>query len=350
MRRIISSFTLLFLSVSLTFSQIGGDNVYEFLNVPLTARIGALGGSLISVRDYDASLSAINPSLLNPQMHQDISFSTNIHIAGITTGYAGYAHHIPKWKSVFNGGLQFISYGTFTGTDETGALTGDFKASEIALTLGGAYQYSENINVGANLKLANAKFESYNSLGFLADVGISYADTATNFSAALVFRNFGTQISKFTPGNNEPVPFDIQVAISKKLKYLPLRISITAHNLQRWNIRYDDPNQVEPTGLFSEPTEKSDFVIFADNLFRHLIFSGELLIGQNEVFQIRLGYNHLRRAELTVDNLRSLAGFSGGFGLKIKRFRIGYGLGVYHLGGSMNQFTISTNIGEFAKG
>jgi hypothetical protein len=65
------------------YAQIGGEHVYSFLNLSPSARITGLGGQLISVRDGDVSLAYGNPALLNPEMHQAISFNHNFHLAGI---------------------------------------------------------------------------------------------------------------------------------------------------------------------------------------------------------------------------------------------------------------------------
>jgi hypothetical protein len=80
-----------------------------------------------------------------------------------------------------------------------------------------------------------------------------------------------------------------------------------------------------------------------------LVFNGEFLFGKKDNFRLRFGYNHLMRKELSVRNLRSLAGFSMGAGLKISRFRIEYGRSILHLGANLNHFSISTNFREFTK-
>ena len=49
---------------------------------------------------------------------------------------------------------------------------------------------------------------------------------------------------------------------------------------------------------------------------------------------LRIGYNHQRRRELSVVNLRSLSGFSGGVGINLKAFILDYGFAVYHQAGS----------------
>jgi hypothetical protein len=39
-----------------------------------------------------------------------------------------------------------------------------------------------------------------------------------------------------------------------------------------------------------------------------------------------------------------MVGISGGFGLKIKRFRLDYGISQFHLAGTSNLFSLAINI------
>ena len=148
-------------------------------------------------------------------------------------------------------------------------------------------------------------------------------------------------------GVKEHIPFEIQIGVSKRLKYLPLRLSVIMHNLQRWNILYDDPNTEEDTSIFGDFVTGNNTNPEVDNFFRHFIFNLEFLLGKRETLRLRAGYNHLRKKELSVENFRSLAGFSFGFGIRIKKFQIDYGHSVYHLAGGTNHFGISTNLNEF---
>ena len=334
---------------TILFAQIGGNNTYEFLNLSPSARVSGLAGNLITVRDDDVALGFANPSLLNNQMHQQLSFNHNLHLAGIQNGYVSYGHHVDAIGTSFHGGLQYISYGEFDATNEFDNILGTFKASEYALTLGAARQLYDRLAVGANLKVISSQLESYNSYGLSVDLGAFYQDTSGRFSATLVMKNIAAQLSTYAFDNREPLPFEIQVGISQRLKHLPFRISVVYHNLQRWNILYDDPN-AEETTLFlggDQSSEKSDLSINIDNFFRHMIFSGEFLFGKKENFRLRVGYNHLVRKELSVRNFRSLAGFAFGMGFKVNRFRVEYGRHIYHLAGGTNHFSISTNIAEF---
>lgn len=149
-------------------------------------------------------------------------------------------------------------------------------------------------------------------------------------------------------GQREDLPYDLQFAVSKRLRYLPFRLTILAHHLHQWKIRYDDPNaQEDDVLLFGGEESDSKGNPGVDNFFRHLVFSGEFLLGRRENLRLRLGYNHLRKRELSVANYRSLAGFSGGVGIKINRFRLDVGYASYHLGGSVMQVGIGTNLKDF---
>ena len=342
MKKILLFVTLILVTVQFSFSQIGGENTYEFLDLSPSARVTALGGAEIGTLDDDASFSYQNPSLLNPSMHSQVSINTVAYPGGINHGYVGYVHDFDSLLTA-GLGLQYISYGNFALTDPTGLVLGDFSGGEMALTLGGARKW-KRISYGANLKVIFSHLETYNSFGLAADLGATYHHPEKEWGLALVVKNLGTQLSTYD-GVREDLPFDVQLGFSKKLQYLPLRISIVATNLHRWDIRYDDPN-VQTTSIFGEeePEESSHFV---DIFFRHLVFSGELYLGKN--VQLRAGYNHLRRQELSVSNKRSFSGFTFGGGVKISKFHISYGFASYHVGAAAHHFSINSRISDFVK-
>lgn len=348
-------FTLLIflgcLSTLLLAQPIGGEDIYEFITLSPSARTTALGGTIVSVSDDDVVLGLMNPATLNKKMHNQLSFNHNFFVAGINNGYAAYGFHSDKIATTFHGGLQYLNYGTFDRTDEFGQLQGTFNASEYALNLGAARQLYDRLSVGANLKMITSQLEDYNSFGLAADLGAYYQDTSGLLTIGLVLKNMGSQITTFAD-QRESIPFDLQIGISRRLRYLPFRISMVYHNLHRWNILYDDPNAEQSSIFLGEFQQETDnrFGAIVDNFFRHIIFSGEFLLGKAENLRLRFAYNHFQRKELSVENLRSLAGFSMGLGFKIKRFRVEYGRAFYHLAGGMNHFSISTNINEFKKG
>ena len=335
-----SSFTL--------HSQIGGRYVFEFLGNPQSSRLTALGGSLIAVQDDDVNLGMANPALLNDTMHNQVSVSHNFSFAGVSNGHISYARKMDKLGGINTHlGVSYVNFGEFVASDEIGNDLGTFSGGETAVVVGASRQMNERITLGANLKGIFGSLEAYSSVAIGADLGLFYAKPGSNFGAALVVKNIGSQLTAY--GNERGIlPLDMQLGISRKLNHLPLRFSIVVHQLQRWGIRYDDPDrQSSDTFLDENVTEPSSLSRGVDNLFRHFIFNGEFLLGKKQGLKIRLGYNHLRRAELSLANFRSLAGFSGGVGIKIKGFILDYGIGHFHQVGATNHITIRTNFRRF---
>ena len=328
-------------------AQIGGSRIYQFLDLPSSPRITALGESLIAVKDADIALAYGNPAALDASMHGRIALSTNLYIDDIKHGSIAYGHHVDSLGLTLHGGIHYITYGDFIEANEFGDQIGEFSAKEIAIFAGAGYQLYDRLSLGANIKFISSRLESYSSFGIAGDAAATYFIEESNFTATLAFRNFGRQFSTYA-GEREKLPFDIQLGISKRLKHLPFRFSVTYHHLNNWNILYDDPNSEEDVVIIGEESSDPGSQTF-DQFFRHLIFSGEFLFGQTENFNIRFGYNHLRKQELSLNNFRSLAGFSLGAGIKIRRIKIDYGMSIFHLGGSTAHLGISTSIGEFKK-
>lgn len=339
------SFANALLAIS-SWAQIGGNNVYEFLNFPSSARLAALGDHLISIKDADVSLAFANPALLNVQMHQQLSFNHSFLLDGIQHGYAGYGHHLSKADISLHLGFQYVSYGNFTSADEFGNILGEFRATENAFVLGVGKTLNDRLSLGANAKFISSQLESYNSVGISGDLGVFYEDTLRNLGLSLLFKNIGTQFSTYAE-TKESLPYEAQLGLSKRLKYLPFQFSVLYRYLNRWNILYDDPNNQENTFFISGFEDMPQSNVQLTNFFRHFVFNGEFFLGKAENLRLRFGYNVLRGQELKVANLRSLAGFSFGVGLKVNRFRVDYGQGVFHLAGSMNYFSLSTNFQSF---
>lgn len=332
------------------YAQRGGEHVFTFLELPPSSRIAAMGGSVISIRDSDPAFAVVNPALLNPKMDNGLTFQYQFLFDGISDGYAAFARHFPNANLTAHAGMQFIQYGTFDLADEYGNIQGTFKANELALTIGAAREIGERLSAGANLRFVQSNFESYHSSGLLFDIGGSYEDTANNLVLAFVARNVGVQVSTYS-GVHEDAPLNIEVGLSKRLEHLPFRLSITAHSLNQWNLLYDSPLQAPETTVIGEaPKKQSQFSRDLDNVFRHLDFGGEFILGKEENLFLRFGYNHQRRKELSVNNLRSFAGFSLGFGIRIKQFALDYAFASQHIAGSTQHFGISTNLERFRKG
>ena len=340
-------FTFLLVAVLIVVrlqAQTGGGNTYEFLNLSSSARIAALGGKLVPVKDNDLNLIFSNPALLNPEMDRQLTFSGVGYFADIKYGYAAYASDYEN-LGTFAAGMHYVNYGDFMETDVNGQVMGEFSAAEYCLNLSYARPlYDSSLSVGATLKTIYSSLADYSSFGMAVDIGVNYYYEKRLFNFSLVAKNAGRQISYYTSGNNEPLPFEVDLGFSKKLAKAPFRLSVTYQHLEKFDMTYTNPadeSEIDP--ITGEPqTEK---ITFGDKLLPHFILGGEILISKN--FHVRAGYNFKRRKELGVESKMGTVGLSWGFGFRVSKFHLSYGRATYHLAGASNHFSLSANLGEF---
>lgn len=325
-----------FATLSVT-AQIGGESTYEFLNLPNSARIAALGGNQVAINDSsDLNVAYNNPALLHASMDNQLLINYVSYFDDIKFGYASYARDYGK-LGVFALGMHYINYGKFTYAEESGERGGTFKAAEYALNMIWSKTF-KRFQLGATLKPVLSSFEAYQSLGIALDLGASYASLDQLTNVALVFKNMGGQITTYYDGaERESIPFDIQLGFSKRLAHAPFRISATMHHLQKWKMA-----QAEEVDNGFETTIEEDG--FARMFMRHLILGLELLPSEN--FTIRAGYNYQRRQELLFNDKASTVGFSWGFGFRINRFHFDYGSARYHLAASSNHISVAIKLGD----
>jgi len=345
---------IIFLATSLlAFSQ-AGYGVYQFMDLPVSSRLAALGGANVSLRDNDINFAFGNPALLSPETHNVVGLSMASYMADIKFGSAVYGRTIGT-KNYFGIGIQYIDYGSIMYANETNTQIGEtyFTAKEMALNIMYARPITNKITVGATLKPINSVLESYNSFGVAIDAGVSYNDSANLFSAGMVFRNLGTQLKGYySDGSSqhyEPLAFNIELGISKRLAHAPLRFSLTLQNLQQWDLNYESTNQptTSLTTTITNPSTNSTSsnISFIDMLFRHTILAAEFVPSKN--FYLTVGYNHRRQQEMSVSGFKSMSGFSFGGGIKLYKFHVGFGTTQYLAGNSSYEFSISTALNEF---
>ena len=332
-------YAILLLCSSLSFSQIGGKSVYQFLNLVTSPRQAALGGKTITIYDHDVNQANFNPATINVGMDGRLAINYGNYFGQATYGTASYAYTIDRWAKTFQAGVNYINYGQFEGYDENGAQTSAFTGSEIALSLGYAYNIpNTNLHVGANGKLISSTLESYNSFGPAIDLGGVYIDEEKNINYALVIRNLGTQITTYS-GINEKLPTEILLGISQQLENVPLRWHLTLENLQQWNIAFSNPNR-DVNGLDGGTTEEK--VSFVNNALRHVIIGAELFPTRS--FNFRLGYNFRRGEELKLEDERNFSGISLGFGLKMGKLKFDYSYSRYTLASNTSLFGLTINL------
>ena len=302
-------------------AQPGDLSGFGFLRLEPSARAAALGGSFSAVYGDDVNGFFYNPALLNESTDGHLSLSYLNHLSDINAGFVAYSRHYDGLGSLA-AGLRFLSWGTLQGADEQGNRTDDFSAADVALTIGGARTQGENLYYGANVHVIYSSVEDFNASALAADVGVLYymAEQRLGFSASV--NNAGVTLRSLGDTTDD-LPLDVRLGVTKRLRYIPLLISLTGYNLH-----------APGSGTPEEATALG-------NVLHHLIVGGEFQF--SEAFNVRFGYNHRRHEDLKQGSRLDLAGVGLGFGLKIRRFNLDYAFNSWSFAG-LHQFTVRTGL------
>lgn len=333
--------SLLIFFCTVSYGQIGGKSVYQFLNMVTSPRQAALGGKVLTIYDEDVNQAHFNPATINPEMDNHLAVNYGNYFGEVTYGTAAYAYTYDRHIQTFHAGVNYVNYGKFEGYDENGNKTASFTGSEMALSLGYSYNVPfTNFYFGANAKLISSTLESYTSYGGAVDLGALFIDERNDVNWALVVRNIGTQITTYS-GIQEKIPMEVLVGVSQEVENVPIRWHLTLENLQQWNIGFSNPNRALGSIDGSATQEK---VGFLNNALRHVVFGAELF--PNKGFNLRLGYNFRKAEELRVVDQRNFSGISLGFGLKMGKLKFNYSHSRYSLAGNTNLFGLTINFND----
>lgn len=296
----------LFLAFALCYTTVWAQSSlntsFRFLEMPSSARSAALGGQVVSLPNGDISLFHINPGYLNEDLNKSVSVSYINHISDINMASVNGAYYL-KDIGTLAAGLRYMGYGSFTRTDAQGQSLGSFNAYDMALTFGIGRTYLKNLHYGATFDIIHSSYDIYHSTAVAFSFGFLYNYPNKDFTIGGAITNLGTQISTFD-SRREPLPLDIRLGISRKLEHVPLRLSLTAHSLNRWNLwTFDDAKKPG----------------FTSNLLRHFNIGGEFLLSSN--VELRLGYNRYQHEELKASNRLDFAGTSIGLGIHIDKYQ-----------------------------
>jgi len=324
----------------------GGQNAFEYLRMSNSPHVTALGGYVPASQDNDVSFALQNPALLRPSMHNQLAVNYNIYYAGIGIANLQYGYHVEPLKTDFAVGIQYLNYGNMTNTDAQGNDLGRIYAADYSLNFSASRQYLNRWRYGATVKWAHSLLADRSGMAVLADVGISYEDTANGWNIGAVAKNMGIQLKQYNPANDmEPLPFDLQIGISKRLKNVPLRLYLTAHHLYQWDVYYDNPADKVVTTIINSNADTAEGSHTIDKIFRHLNFGAELILGKR--ITVSAAYNHLRRGELGVKDATGMAGFSFGAGINLNKMVVRYARSYYGSAGAYNELGLSFQLNKF---
>jgi len=304
---------LLLNSINL-YSQQAGEYIYEFLNLGSSARIESMGGKHVSIFNNSSSFSFYNPSYLKKEHDNEISINYTNYLSDINFGYVSYTKSFTNIGN-FSLGLHYLNYGEFQGANIYGIIENKFRASDYAFIISWSKTLTDKISIGANIKPIYSSLEKYNSLGVAMDVAINYTSNNKLFTSSIIARNIGYQLKPYYGSHREKLPLEFSLGMCYKLEHAPIQTTLTCININ--NIKDISDNLILGLELF--PTKK---------------------------LNLRAGYTLRLRKELAIEEKASTVGFSWGFGINLSKFKISYASKKYHVAGSSNIFSISSNINK----
>ena len=329
---------LIFLVSLSSFSQVGGESIYNFLNLTGSAKQAALGGKTLTLLD-DVNQPLWNPSVINQNLDNQLSLNYMNYLADLNLTSASFAHMLNRNFGTIHAGITYLDYGKFIGADEEGNETGSFKAYDLVFSIGYSYNiFKTDFFVGANLKLINSVIENYSSFGLASDLAILYYNEYEPYLFTLVVRNIGYQVTTFDE-TRESLPLEITLGASYELENVPITWHMTLSNLQEWDVSESNPSNAI-TDIDGNVTNEK--ISFFDNAIRHINIGAEIF--PKGAFNIRLGYNFRRAKELQLIDKRTFSGFTAGFGLKIKKFKFNYAFSKYHPASNASTFSLQINL------
>ena len=298
---------------------------FPLVRLDASARTAALAGAGAVASD-DPATALTNPALLSPEMSRGLALGYANLLADVNAGTAAYARDVPVLGGLSVAGVaRFLSYGDFerrTGAAVGAEPEGTFGAGEAALTVVASREVLPQFRVGL---AAHALFTSVDDAGaqaVAADLGVSYAVPDEGLVLGASVHHVGAVLSSLGDVPDR-LPLDVRVTASKRLRYVPLTVSVSALDLHR----------------FEGPAADSSAVRRA---LDHVAVGGELQLGP--AFAVRAGYNGRRGGDLRSGGRLDLAGVSVGAGVALRRVRVDYAFTNWGAFGGLHQFGVRTRL------
>lgn len=290
------------------------SSVFNFLKIPLSSHVAALGGENVSLAVDDPTLIWNNPAQASQVSDNSLNLDYVSYIGDTKIMGAAYTK-VYSVRHTFGITGQLFSYGSMDETDEYGNKIGSFSAKDMAISALYSYTMGKGWSGGATLRYIGSKYAEYSSSAIGVDMGLHYTNEEKDFSFGVVLKNIGTHLSAFHEGQYEHLPFDFQMGISKRLEHAPFRVSVTLRDLTRWSNDY-----------YYNPEKKNSL---GRKLFNHAVFGVDFLATEN--IYASVGLNCRRSNELKAAGASHGAGWSFGGGFNNKKIKIGLAYAKYHV-------------------
>ncbi len=303
--------------------QSRGETGFDLVRLDPSTRAAALAGAG-SLPGDDPTALFYNPALLTSEMDGALALGYTNHVADVSAGAAVYARDLRVFGGLSAGvGVRFLSYGDFERrTGDEDAATDTYGAGETALSLSASREILPQFRAGATLHALFASIDDAGASALAADLGVTYTVPTQALTLGASVHHLGATLSSLG-ATTDRLPFDVRITAAKRLRYLPLTVSVSGVDLH----------------AFEGPEADSSFVTRA---LDHVAAGGELRLGS--ALSLRVGYNGRRGDDLRSGGRFDLAGTSLGAGLSLRRVTVDYAYTNWGAFGGFHQFGVRTRL------
>ncbi len=86
---------IFFITFQAASSQVGGERIYNFLNIPTSAAQAALGGEILTIKD-DVNQPLWNPATISRYMDNHVGVNYVNYLADVNMGSVTFAHLVNR--------------------------------------------------------------------------------------------------------------------------------------------------------------------------------------------------------------------------------------------------------------
>ncbi|MDE5839216.1 MAG: type IX secretion system protein PorQ, partial [Paramuribaculum sp.] len=216
----------------------GSDSspAYNFLNITSSPKIYGLGGVNISSTDAGLLATDQNPALLGQEHSTRLDISYMRYIASSNFASLAYSHSVGE-RGAWAASLHYFGYGDMERTDASGGSMGNFSPKDLAVSGLYSHDFTERLRGGFAIKALYSTYDSYTAFALGVDLGLNYYDEERDLSLSAVVVNLGGQIKRFNESYDR-LPIDLRLGWTQSFPGFPVRFSVTAWNLTKWNLPY----------------------------------------------------------------------------------------------------------------
>ncbi len=300
------------------------DTGFDLVRLDASARAAAMAGAPGALGGADPTVVFYNPALLSAEMSRAVAIGYTNHVSEISAGTLLYARDVPRLGATLAASVRYLSYGEFDGADPDGTPDGTtFGAGEAALTLSGAREVAPRVRVGASVNLLTARIADARGTALTADAGATYEVPSQQLTLGASVHHVGATLASLGE-TTDRLPTDVRLTVAKRLRYLPLTVSLAGYDL---------------AGIEGAAAGDSSVV---RRTLDHVALGGELALGR--ALALRAGFNPRRADDLDGGRRLDLGGVSLGFGLSLSRVSLDYAYNGWSTFGGMHQFGLRSRL------